>query len=150
MESRSLVNEIESYLKSLLKKSPEGWIELRRKDVAELFDCVPSQVTYVINTRFGLRNGYVVQSRRGGGGYIRICSLFTAPEEALEEQFIEKEVDEDARAALCTLARCGFLTKREFLILGTALDVLEKNLPDGEGGELLLQILRALAQEGFF
>lgn len=103
MEPRSLVSEIESYLKSLLKKSPEGWIELSRKDVAELFDCVPSQITYVINTRFALRNGYVVQSRRGGGGFIRICSLFTAPEGALRGQFEEK-AEEDARAALCVLA----------------------------------------------
>lgn len=149
MEYRSLVSEIESYLKSLLRESPEGWIELRRKDVAELFDCVPSQITYVINTRFGLRNGYVVQSRRGGGGFIRICSLFTAPEGALSGH-IEKKVDEDARVALCTLARRGFFSKREFLILSTALEVLESSLPNGEGGEMLLQILRALAHEGFF
>lgn len=149
MEYRSLVSEIESYLKSLLKKSPEGWIELSRKDVAELFDCVPSQITYVINTRFGLRNGYVVQSRRGGGGFIRICSLFTAPEGALRGH-IEEKVDENARAALYTLARRGFFTKREFLILGTVLDVLESSIPNGAGDKLMLEILKALAQEGFF
>jgi transcriptional regulator CtsR len=149
MEPRSLVSEIESYLKSLLRKSPEGWIELSRKDVAELFDCVPSQITYVINTRFALRNGYVVQSRRGGGGFIRICSLFTAPEGALRGQFEEK-AEEDARAALCVLARRGLFTKREFLILGTVLEVLERSLPRGEGDELLLEVVRTLAHKGFF
>ena len=79
MEFRSLVNEIEAYLKSLLKESPEGAIEVRRKDVAEIFNCAPSQVTYVLNTRFNVRRGYLVESRRGGGGYIRICSVFKVP-----------------------------------------------------------------------
>jgi transcriptional regulator CtsR len=158
MEARSLVNEIEAYLKSLLNKSPEGWVELSRKDIAELFGCVPSQITYVINTRFALRNGYVVQSRRGGGGFIRICSLFKAPEGALNEQFAEneeededeKDLAEEAREALYTLARQGFFTRREFIILGTALEVLERNFPDGKGGELLLEILRALSHEDDF
>lgn len=149
MEPRSLVSEIEAYLKSLLSESPEGCIELSRKDVAELFDCVPSQVTYVINTRFGLHNGYVVQSRRGGGGFIRIYSLFTAPEGVIKRRYEEKE-EEDARTALCDLARRGLFTKREFLILGSVLDVLERSLPCGEGDELLLEVVRALAYKGFF
>jgi transcriptional regulator CtsR len=148
MEQRSLVSAIEAYIKSQLTKSPEGSIELRRKDIAQLFDCVPSQVTYVIKTRFGLRNGYVVQSRRGG--FIKICSLFRASEGAIEEEFIGKKAEQDGRAILCTLSNRGFFTKREFLILGTALEVLEKELPDGEGGKLMLQIFKSLADEGFF
>ncbi|CEO90602.1 putative Transcriptional regulator [Syntrophaceticus schinkii] len=96
-----------------------------------------------------MRNGYVVQSRRGGGGFIRICSLFTAPEGALRGQFEEK-AEEDARAALCVLARRGLFTKREFLILGTVLEVLERSLPRGEGDELLLEVVRTLAHKGFF
>ncbi len=149
MEPRSLVSEIESYLKSLLKRSPEGWIELSRKDIAELFDCVPSQITYVINTRFGLRNGYVVQSRRGGGGFIRICSLFPTAEDAIKKKFEEK-VGDDAQTALYALAQRGLFTKREFIILGSVLEVLEENLPQGEGDELLLEVVRALSHRGFF
>lgn len=150
MESRSIVNAIEAYIKSLLTKSSDGRVELSRKDVAQLFDCVPSQVTYVLKTRFGLRDGYVVQSRRGGGGYIRVCSLFTAPEEAIEEKFDGKEADQEARVALCTLASRGYFTKGEFLILATTLEVLERDLANGEGGKLMLQVLGALADEGFF
>ncbi|MCQ5003142.1 CtsR family transcriptional regulator, partial [Escherichia coli] len=47
-------------------------IEIRRSEVANHFDVVPSQINYVIKTRFTLQNGYLVQSKRGGGGYIRI------------------------------------------------------------------------------
>lgn len=150
MESRSIVNAIEAYIISLLTKSSDGRVELSRKDVAQRFDCVPSQVTYVLKTRFGLRNGYVVQSRRGGGGYIRVCSLFTASEKAVEEKFDGKKSDQDARAALCTFASRGYFTKGEFLILATTLEVLERGLSNGEGGKLMLRILRALADEGFF
>lgn len=47
-------------------------LELQRNELAQKFGCVPSQVNYVISTRFSPENGYIVESRRGGGGYIRI------------------------------------------------------------------------------
>lgn len=49
-----------------------GVAELQRRDLAERFNCVPSQINYVIATRFSPEHGYIVESRRGGGGYIRI------------------------------------------------------------------------------
>lgn len=61
---------IEEYLKSILNK--EELVEIRRSEMANLFSCVPSQINYVINTRFTLALGYIVESKRGGGGYIRI------------------------------------------------------------------------------
>ena len=50
----------------------DGKAELQRSEIAGKFNCVPSQINYVISTRFSPENGYVVESRRGGGGYIRI------------------------------------------------------------------------------
>ncbi len=47
-------------------------IEIRRREVAQQFECVPSQINYVLETRFTPHHGYYVESRRGGGGYIRI------------------------------------------------------------------------------
>ena len=47
-------------------------VEIRRSEIADQFNCVPSQINYVINTRFTIQQGYVVESKRGGGGYIRI------------------------------------------------------------------------------
>ena len=49
-----------------------GIAELQRATLAEQFSCVPSQINYVISTRFSPERGYIVESRRGGGGYIRI------------------------------------------------------------------------------
>ena len=70
MEDRSISDIIEAYLKEILGNSEQ--IEIRRSEVANHFDVVPSQINYVIKTRFTLQNGYLVQSKRGGGGYIRI------------------------------------------------------------------------------
>lgn len=52
-----------------------GAIEVRRVELADLFGCAPSQISYVLETRFTLERGYIVESRRGGGGYIRIKHL---------------------------------------------------------------------------
>lgn len=52
-----------------------GIAELQRATLAERFCCVPSQINYVISTRFSPEHGYIVESRRGGGGYIRITRV---------------------------------------------------------------------------
>lgn len=64
---------IETYLKEILEINQE--IEIRRSEMANLFDCVPSQINYVIKTRFTVPQGYKVESKRGGGGYIRIIKI---------------------------------------------------------------------------
>lgn len=52
-----------------------GMAELQRSNLAERFSCVPSQINYVISTRFSPEHGYIVESRRGGNGYIRITRV---------------------------------------------------------------------------
>ncbi|NLV21334.1 MAG: CtsR family transcriptional regulator [Syntrophomonadaceae bacterium] len=69
---RSLADRIEQYLKVLIARSDDKSIEIQRIELAETFDCVPSQVTYVISTRFTEKEGYITESRRGGCGYVRI------------------------------------------------------------------------------
>src|SRR5690606_32549380 len=76
----SLTDRIEAYLIHLLLHSKEGYVEVRRADVADRFACVPSQVTYVLATRFTPERGFFVESRRGGGGYIRIVARHSRPE----------------------------------------------------------------------
>ena len=70
MENKSISDNIEAYLKEILGDSAQ--IEIRRSEIANHFDVVPSQINYVIKTRFTIQNGYLVKSKRGGGGYIRI------------------------------------------------------------------------------
>jgi transcriptional regulator CtsR len=69
---RSLADKIEQYIKVLIEKSGAGQIEIQRSELAETFSCVPSQVTYVISTRFTQEEGYLTESRRGGNGFVRI------------------------------------------------------------------------------
>ncbi len=69
---------IESYLKSILEEQRK--IEIRRSEIADRFNCVPSQINYVIKTRFTPQRGYVVESKRGGGGYIRIVKAKLRPD----------------------------------------------------------------------
>ena len=57
-----------------------GTAELQRSELANRFNCVPSQINYVISTRFSPEHGYIVESRRGGGGYIRITRVRTDPQ----------------------------------------------------------------------
>ena len=60
-----------------------GIAELQRRQIADRFSCVPSQVNYVIDTRFTPENGYWVESRRGGGGFIRIVRVMDDKQRAL-------------------------------------------------------------------
>lgn len=60
-----------------------GKTELQRSDLAERFSCVPSQINYVISTRFSPEHGYIVESRRGGGGFIRITRVQASPKQLI-------------------------------------------------------------------
>lgn len=65
-------DRIEAFITELLKDDTQEWLELGRNELAGIFGCVPSQINYVISTRFNPERGYIVESRRGGGGYLRI------------------------------------------------------------------------------
>jgi len=67
---------IESFIKEMMNDT-DGAIEIQRNELASRFNCVPSQINYVISTRFSTDKGYYVESRRGGGGYISIRRLNT-------------------------------------------------------------------------
>lgn len=69
---------IASFIMNALEEA-NGSAELKRSHIAERFSCVPSQINYVISTRFSPEHGYIVESRRGGGGFIRITRVQSGP-----------------------------------------------------------------------
>lgn len=161
----SLVSEIESYIKSLLREDPRGWIELSRKELAQHFECVPSQITYVVNTRFTEHHGYYVESRRGGSGFIRICRLGAlpgrgdeerqhGPQDARQTPGSEGSGDaldglmKDFQGVLFSLAQRGILTEREFSLLLTVFRALEANIPGHECEALRFRILKEILSSG--
>lgn len=93
-----------------------GSAEVRRNDLAAKLGCVPSQINYVITSRFTPERGYVTESRRGGGGYIRIVRIKMTKNEYLMHffQVIGQTLDEaEARAYLKNLIEYGVMTERE-------------------------------------
>ena len=69
-----LSDAIEQFIKELLNDEATE-VELKRNELAEYFGCAPSQINYVLATRFSPDHGYLTESRRGGGGYIRIVRV---------------------------------------------------------------------------
>ena len=127
MSLRNMSDIIEDYLKSFLRNSEE--LEIRRSDVAERFDCVPSQINYVINTRFTQEHGYMVESKRGGGGYIRIFKIQVVDEIDQINQMIAligKRISQrNGINMVKTLIESEIITEREGALM---LSVIEKSV----------------------
>ncbi len=85
----SLSDQIERYIINLIKKY-KGEVEIQRNQLANDFDCAPSQINYVLETRFPVEKGYVVESQRGGGGYIRIIRVKIDSEEEHLQKLISR------------------------------------------------------------
>ena len=88
----NIADMIESYILRQLATAGEGKVELRRTDIADAISCAPSQISYVLSTRFTQDKGFVVESRRGLGGYIRIVQV---PMKGLVFQRMLDDIDED-------------------------------------------------------
>jgi transcriptional regulator CtsR len=85
----SISDVIEQYLKQILHARGKDVIEIKRNEIADQFQCVPSQINYVIKTRFTVEKGYIVESKRGGGGYIRIIRVQHEDQAELIDEIIE-------------------------------------------------------------
>ena len=102
---------IASFLQESLEEAENGVLEVQRSDLAQRFNCVPSQINYVMSTRFSPERGYIVESRRGGNGYIRITRV-QIDHQTLLMHVINSLGDEDlpsARAILSNLVQSGAL-----------------------------------------
>ena len=117
----SISNIIETYLKNTINKSKNGYVEIRRNELAGQFNCAPSQINYVLSTRFTINHGFVVESRRGGGGYIRVEKVFLKDDINWRENFCKMiEDDVSQQVAVSTLQRLlneALITTREYRIM---------------------------------
>lgn len=86
---RNISDIIENHLKHILESAKKGYIEIQRSELANQFQCVPSQINYVINTRFTVEKGYVVESKRGGGGFIRIRKVQLVPDQSYIKNLVQ-------------------------------------------------------------
>ncbi|MFS0638045.1 CtsR family transcriptional regulator [Mesobacillus foraminis] len=145
---RNISDIIEGYLKKVLEMSDEDLVEIKRSEIADKFECVPSQINYVINTRFTIERGYIVESKRGGGGYIRIMKVQTQDHAQLIDQLLalinHRIPQASAEHVVCRLVEEEVITSREAKIMLSVLDrsVLHIELPQRD--ELRSRMLRAM------
>jgi len=142
----NLADTIESYLLAQLMRQGVTRIELQRVRVARSFGCAPSQVTYVLSTRFTRERGFVVESKRGGGGFVRITRLVS------RGQFLRDVLrateggvrQGDASGLLVWLEREELVTGREAALLRAAVDRETIALPGPQRDLLRGRLLRAM------
>lgn len=118
----AMSDKIEAFITELLKDDDSDWLELGRNELAGIFNCVPSQINYVISTRFGPDKGYLVESRRGGGGYIRIKRIYESPDIAeISKKIGEKISFEEAKNITKYLLDINKISEREKRIIDSGL-----------------------------
>lgn len=122
--------------------------EIKRSEVAEKFQCVPSQINYVINTRFTTERGYMVESKRGGGGYIRIVRIRPHSRKELIDQVIgmieNGSTQSMAEDVIYRLIDEEVLSKREAKMMLAAVDRLTLMTQLPERDLLRSRIIRAM------
>ena len=145
---RNISDIIEQYLKQIIDLSGNQIVEIKRSEVADKFDCVPSQINYVINTRFTIERGFIVESKRGGGGYIRIIKVKLHDEvDVIHQmlQLVKNSISQlNSESIVGRLEEEGIITSREAKLMLSVLDrsVLLTDLPYRD--ELRSRMLKAM------
>ena len=110
-----LSDSIEHFIKELMNE--DAHVELRRNELAQHFGCAPSQINYVLATRFSVDHGYIIESRRGGGGYVRIVRMQTRGEPNLLNTLLNRvgnSVNEEtANAIISNLCERDMISANE-------------------------------------
>ena len=119
----TLASRIERYIKDMMDAAELNAVELKRKDLAEVFSCVPSQINYVLETRFRDEQGYHVVSRRGAGGCFRIVRLEVTDDKELKDLIAAVSGEEmsfkTAEGFLGRLLEEGVIGRSEYMLITT-------------------------------
>lgn len=129
-----------------------GTLEIKRNDLAKRLGCVPSQINYVVASRFTPERGYIIESRRGGGGYIRIIRKVMSEGDVLLKFFnIAKDglAERDLEGILETLYSSDMITAREARFVRaclsqTALSSLPREIQNTVRGESFRNMILTL------
>ena len=148
---------IEEYILKRLQQNGDKQIELKRTELADKISCAPSQISYVLSTRFTTARGFIVESRRGLGGYIKIALI---PEELDQKQILYRDMIEtldeeatfdDVKEMLTLLLESRLITRREAELIAQMSVNLYKSEAEGkisseERTKLIRSIFATLAK----
>lgn len=121
-----LSDVIEDFIKDMFNNNNDNVIFIQRNELADQFRCAPSQINYVLTTRFTYEKGYLIESKRGGGGHIAIKQLekddFNKREELINESIGDTITYHNASALLDNLQESEIISKRECEIMKMAVN----------------------------
>lgn len=147
-----ITDMIAAQINEMLAQS-DGMVKIQRNELANRIGCVPSQINYVITSRYTADQGYLVESRRGGGGFIRIIKLDNSGRETVLRlvRAIGDEISEyHARILLQRLVYDDLLTQKEYRIMMSALlDSSLKGIPEEikpiiRAGQMKIMLLNSI------
>jgi transcriptional regulator CtsR len=126
-----LSDNIEKFIKELMRE--DAHIELRRNELAHHFGCAPSQINYVLATRFSVDHGYIIESRRGGGGYVRIVRMELPNRKSFLDVLLNRignsVSEETCGAIISNLSERKMVTQREAALMRAAVSKNALALP---------------------
>ena len=144
-----LSDTIEQFIKEMMREERTE-IELKRNELAEYFHCAPSQINYVLATRFTPDHGYVISSQRGGGGCIRIVQIRRSGDDQLSFLLNERIGDSiDAQAAqllLLQLAERKAVSADDARLMASAVSpqAFAAPIPEGVKNVLRAKVMKSM------
>ena len=144
-----LSDSIESFIKDMLDDG-SAEVELKRNELAEYFRCAPSQINYVLATRFSPDHGYLTESRRGGGGYIRIVRVVQSGSQRLmylvNERIGDSLEEDECLRLISQLKEQRIVTADEASLMASAISTraLGIPVPDVLKGALRARMMKSM------
>lgn len=139
---------IENFIKQMLETSEQSVLEIQRNELANIFNCAPSQINYVLTTRFTVNRGYYIESRRGGGGCIKITRM-----EPNEDDYIKSVIwnnignqvsQQEGEEYVSVFKSRGIITDREAMLIRCAISDKVLLLPEDVRRSIRAQILKTM------
>ena len=143
----ALSDSIERFIKELL--TDDTRVELKRNELAQYFGCANSQINYVLATRFSVDRGYLVESRRGGSGYVRVIRISTKEVDLLSsliERIGSSIGEEEACAIIMRLYELKLITANEARLMKAGVII---DLPVSVKDTLRASVLKGLVVQAF-
>ena len=143
----NLADYIEKFILLRLSGQQDNAVVLNRNDLAEELDCAPSQISYVVSTRFTVTRGFVVESRRGSGGFIRIARspLTNDAFEAVVNRMVSDHTAAGIENLVEELLGNGTMTQREAAMLLKFVQLMQERMAPEERAQSLRSIFATLS-----